>query len=73
MVRINLQSNSHTEERWLLRCKVLNSMWALKAKLKRFLTVLKHAVAEKFTNYCWVGHLTYLADIYENVNELNKE
>lgn len=63
----------YTEVRWLSRGNVLNRVWTLKTKVEIFMVDQKNILADQFKNSSWVAYLTYLPDIFESINILNKE
>jgi hypothetical protein len=63
----------YAEVRWPSRVNVLNRVWVFKTVLEIFMVDQKNILADKFKNPSWIAPLAYLADIFENINILNKE
>ncbi|XP_068208551.1 zinc finger BED domain-containing protein 5-like [Palaemon carinicauda] len=62
----------HTDIRWLSRGRVLNRVLELKEELKTFFQEEGHDIFKKLLeNSTWCLKLSYLADIFMKLNELN--
>ncbi|XP_060860558.1 zinc finger BED domain-containing protein 5-like [Metopolophium dirhodum] len=62
----------HTEVRWLSRGKVLSSVHELKNELIVFFTLENvPEFCELLTNEKWLENLSYLADIFSHLNQIN--
>jgi len=61
----------HTEVRWLSRGKILFRIVELKDEIRIFLLEHKNTLTEHFLNEEWLAILSYLADIFEKLNNLN--
>ena len=61
----------HTEVRWLYRGKILTRMAELKDEIAIFLQEYQSNFADKFENEVFILFLSYLADIFSHLNDLN--
>ncbi len=61
----------HTEVRWLLRGQVLNRLFELQIEVCCFLSDNASLLATLFEDNNWIAQLTYLADIFTKLDELN--
>ena len=61
----------HTEVRWLSRGKTLTRMEELKDKIAIFLREYQSNFVEKFEDKVFILSLSYLADIFSHLNDLN--
>lgn len=63
----------HTAVRWLSCGKVLARLYELREELRVFLSAENSAHAELLGDAQWRSKLTYLADIFKHLNELNSK
>lgn len=61
----------HTEIRWLSRGRILTRVYELRMEIHIFLLEKKSSMADLFCNDEWILKLSYLADIFSKLNELN--
>ncbi len=61
----------YTEVHWLSRGKVLNRLFELQNEVCCFLSDNASLLATLFEDNNWIAQLTYLADIFTKLNELN--
>ena len=61
----------HTEVRWLLRGKIVESAFELREELSIFLQEHNVDLASLVAGEIWLGKLAYLADIFNLFNQLN--
>ena len=64
----------YTEICWLSRRKVLATLFELRHEVREFL--LNQNMPELYQhrdNDYWIAKLAYIADVFENLNELNKK
>ena len=61
----------HTEVRWLSRGKILTRMAELKDEIAIFLREYQSNFADKFEDEVFILSLSYLADIFSHLNDLN--
>ena len=61
----------HSHVRWLLKGKVLKRAFILWQEIKDFLQGPKPELHQKFSDECFLMHLSFLVDIFESVNFVN--
>ena len=61
----------HTEVRWLSRGEILNRIAELHAEIALFLREHQNKFAENFEDDVFILSLSYLADIFSHLNDLN--
>jgi len=62
----------HTDVRWLSRGNMLTRLFSLREELHTFLSDKKPELAELLKDEKWLAQLSYLADIFNETNKLNK-
>ena len=60
-----------TEVKWLSRGRVIQRILQLKDELRIFLLEKKPDLADLFGDDRWMCLISYLADFFEKVNEMN--
>ena len=61
----------HTEVRWLSRGKILTRKAELKNEIAIFLREYQSNSADKFEDEVFILSLSYLADVFSHLNDLN--
>ena len=61
----------HVDVRWLSKGKMLQRLFSLRNEVKAFLAQMKQEEAMLFQDPLWVMRLSYLADIFDKLNDLN--
>jgi len=61
----------HTEVRWLSRSKVLTRLMELRAEVSSFVMDHYFTLAKTMDDLTWLCQLSYLADIFNKMNELS--
>lgn len=61
----------NTEVRWLSRGKMLNRLIELRTEVEIFLNEMKFELHKRFLDDIWLQKLSYLADIFTRLNDLN--
>ena len=61
----------HTEVRWLSRGKILTRLAELKDEIAIFLREYQSNLAEKFEDEVFILSLSYMADIFSHLNDIN--
>ncbi|KAK3512279.1 hypothetical protein QTP70_003183 [Hemibagrus guttatus] len=62
----------HTDVRWLSRGRVLMRLFSLREELRDFLTDKRPDLAEFLDDDKWLAQLSYLSDIFGEMNKLNR-
>jgi hypothetical protein len=61
----------HTEVRWLCRGKVVVRLFTLQNEVMLFLSEFSFDLSSRLFDHEWLRRLSYLADIFPSLNELN--
>lgn len=61
----------HSEVMQLFRCKVLNCLFELRFDMQAFLLTSKFKLEKCFFDEMWLVSLSYLADIFGRLSDLN--
>ncbi len=62
----------HTDVRWLSRGRVLMRLFSLREELRDFLADKRPDLAEFLDDDKWLAQLSYLSDIFGEMNKLNR-